>query len=102
MDNPASRGHPLDAAGADDATVPHAVAVLNRARQNIGDRFNSTMRMPRKAGQVVRGNVVAEVVEQEKRIELRSVAETKRATQMYARAFNRRFGFDLPLHWTNG
>ena len=50
--------------------------------------------MPGKAGEIVVGNVVAEVVEQQERIELGGVAEAERAAQMHARAFHRGLGLE--------
>src|SRR5215472_18135446 len=47
MDDPAASGHPLHVAGGDYTAIAHAVAVLDRSRQHIGDGFDATMRMPR-------------------------------------------------------
>ena len=55
------------------------------------------MRMPRKAGKIVAGVVVAEVVEQQERIELGGVAESERALQLDAGAFNGRGGVQHSL-----
>ena len=46
------------------------------------------MRMPRKAGEVVVRVVVAEIVEQQERIELGRVAEPEGAPQLHAGAFD--------------
>jgi hypothetical protein len=67
--------------------VAHAVAVLDSPGENVGDGLDPAMRVPRKARQIIRGNVVAEVVEKEERVELGGVAETERAAQMHARTF---------------
>ena len=48
------------------------------------------VRMPGKAGQVVLRDVVAEVVEEQERIEVGRVAEAERAAQVHAGAFERR------------
>jgi hypothetical protein len=58
--------------------------------------------MPRKAGQIIFGNIIAEVVEEEERVEVRGVAEAERAAQVYAGALHRGLGFDEPLHGSDG
>ena len=70
--------------------------------QDVGDRLDAAVRMPREAGQVILRNVVAEVVQQQERIEVGRVAEAERAAQMHARAFEGRLGFDQPLNRSNG
>ncbi len=47
------------------------------AGQHIGDGFNAAVGMPWESGQVVRGIFVAEIVQQQKRIELLGLAEAK-------------------------
>ena len=76
----------------DGAAIAHAVAVLHGSGQHVGDRLDPAMRMPREAGQVILRNVVAEVVQQQKRVEVGGIAEAERAAQMHARAFERRLG----------
>ena len=87
VDDPAARGHPLDVARRDAAAVPHAVAVLDRAGEDVGDRLDPAVRMPGEAGQVVLGAFVAEVVEEEERVEVGGRAEAERPAQVHARAF---------------
>ncbi len=97
MDDAAARRHPLDVAGGDGAAVSHAVAMLHGSRENVGDGFDAAVRMPREAGQIILGNVVAEIVEQQERIEIGGVAEAECAAQMHACAFEGRLGLDEPL-----
>src|SRR4029077_9757637 len=78
VDDAAAGGHPLDVAGGDSAAVPHAVAVLDRSGQHVRDRLDAAVRMPWKAGEIVGGHIVAEVVEKEKRIEVGGIAESER------------------------
>ena len=66
---PLPGGHPLHVAGAERAAVAQAVAVLDGAGEHVGDGLDAAVRMPRKAGEVVVGPVVAEIVEQQERIE---------------------------------
>src|SRR5215472_12160675 len=98
MDDPAARGHPLHVAGSDYTSIAHAVAVLDRSCQHIGDGFDATMRMPWKAGQVIFRNVIAKVIQQQERIEVLRVSEPERPAQMHAGAFEGRFGLNQPLH----
>ena len=102
MNDAAAGGHPLDVAGGDGAAIAHAVAMLHGAGQHVSNGLNAAMRMPRETGQVVLRNIVAEIIEQKEWIEIRRVAESERATQMHARAFERRLRFDQPLHGTKG
>src|SRR5205814_473135 len=93
--NDASAGcHPLDLAGGDGAMIAHAVAVLDRAGQDISDRLDAAVRMPRKAREVIGWNVIPEIIQQQERVEVRRVAEPKRPAQMHTRAFERWFGLD--------
>src|SRR5579862_664391 len=50
------------------------------------------MRVPRKAGEIIFGNVVAKVIEQEERVEVRGVAEAEGATEMNTGALHSWFG----------
>jgi hypothetical protein len=90
VDNPASRCHPLHIAGSNCPSISHAVPVLDSSSQDVRDRFNSAVRMPGEAGQVVVGNIIAEIVEQKKWIEVRCVSKPEGTTQMHARALHGR------------
>ena len=79
VEDAAAGGHPLHVAGAQRAAVAEAVAVLDRAGQHVGDGLDAAVRMPREAGPVVLGPVVAEIVEQQERVELAGVAEAEGA-----------------------
>ena len=83
-------GHPLNVAGAEAAAIAEAVTVLHRASEHVGDRLDAAMRMPREPGEIVLGTIVAEVVEEEERVVVGGVAESKRAAQLDAGAFERR------------
>ena len=87
---------------ADGAVVAHAVAVLDGAGQHVGDGLDAAVRVPGEAGQVVLGNVVAEIVEQKEGIEIGGIAEAERAAQVHAGAFQRGFGLDEPLDRSDG
>src|SRR5229473_8303126 len=102
VENAAPGRHPLDVAGAELTLVAQAVAVVDAARQHIGDGLDAAVRMPGKSGAIVLRTIVAEVVEQEERIELARLPEAEGAPQLHARAFDRGLGFDDALHGPNG
>ena len=54
-----------------------------------------------KPASIIFRNVIAKIVQKEKRIEVGSVAEAERAAQMHARAIARRFGSNQALHRTD-
>ena len=99
---PLPGGHPLDVAGRDGAVVAHAVAMFDGAGEDVSDGLDAAVRVPREARQIILRDVVAEIVEQEERVEIGGVAEAERAAQMYARAFEGRLGFDEPLNGSDG
>ena len=94
VDDAAARGHPLHVAGAEAAAVAEAVAVLDVAGEHVGDRLDAAVRMPRETRRGSRRVVVAEVVEQQERIELAGVAEAEGALQLDAGALERGVGLD--------
>src|SRR5580704_15901352 len=100
MQNAAACRHPLHIAGSHLAPVAEAVAMLDRARKHIGNRFDAPMRMPGKSREVVCRLVVAEIVQQEKRIEVLGFTEPKSALQLYASTFKGRFGLNNLFHWS--
>src|SRR6267378_177194 len=101
MNDPAACGHPLHVAGGDRAAISHAVAVFNGSSKNIRDGFDTAMGMPWEARQVVLRNIVAEVIEQEERVEVLGGAEAECAAQMHTGAFEGRLGLDEPLYGSN-
>ena len=92
MQDAAAGGHPLHVAGAELAAVAEAVAMIDIAGQHVGDGLDAAMRMPREAGEIFGRPVVAEIVQQQERIEFGGVAEAERAAQMHARALDRGLG----------
>ena len=94
VDDAPARRHPLNIAGSDGAVVSHAIAVLDRSGEHIGDRFDAAMRMPRKPRQVIVRNIIAEIIEQQERVEVRRVAEAEGPAQMNACAFEGWLGFN--------
>ena len=88
VEDAAAGGHPLHVAGAERAAVAQAVAVLDRAGQHVGDGLDAAVRVPGEAGEVVLRALVAEIVEQQERIELGGVAEAEGAAQLDAGAFD--------------
>src|ERR1051326_1947150 len=102
VDDAAAGSHPLDIAGVDAPVIAEAVAVLDRSRQNIGNRFDASVRVPRESSQVILWIVVAEIVQQQERVKVGSVAKAECAPQMDAGSFNGRFGFNQSLDRSQG
>ena len=102
MHDPAARGHPLHVAGGERAAIAEAVAVIDVAGEHVGDRLDAAVRMPRKPGAIVVGTIVAEIVEQQERIEVAGFAEAEGAMQLHARAFHGGLRFDDAFDGTNG
>nr|QBM06462.1 pirin [uncultured bacterium] len=69
MQDAATGGHPLHAAGGEVAAVAMVVAVLHVAGQHVGDRLEAAVRMLGKAGDVIVGAVGTEFVQQQERVE---------------------------------
>ena len=72
--------------------LPSESPCCHFARQHVGDGFDAAMRVPWKAGEVVGRVLVAEIVEQEKRVELVRLSKPEGALQFNAGAFNRGLG----------
>ncbi len=88
----AAGGHPLDVAGSHFALVAERVAVFDGAGEDVGDGLDAAMRMPGESGEVVVGILIAEVVEEEKRVEFLGLAEAEGALEAHAGAFEGGFG----------
>src|ERR1700686_376989 len=101
MNDAAARRHPLNVARSDGAVVAHAVAMLDGSGEDVGDGLDAAMRMPRKSRGIIFRNVIAKIVQKQKRIEIGSVAEAECAAQMHARAIARRFGSDQAFYRAN-
>src|SRR5271169_3122348 len=65
--------------------------------KTLGDGLDAAVGMPGKSGKVVFRNIVAEIIEQQERVELLGVSEAKCAAQMYACTLESRFRFNEPL-----
>ena len=98
----AACGHPLDVAGAEVAFVPEAVAVRDGPGEHVRDRFDAAVRMPREPGEVILRVLVAEVIEQQKRIELVGVAETEGTAELHTGALESGTRLDDSFDRTNG
>ena len=92
MQDAASCRHPLDVAGAKAPAIAEAVAVFHGSCKDVGNRFNPAVGMPRKPRPILVGVVVAEIVEEEKRIVVGRVAEPERTAQPDPGALESGFG----------
>src|SRR6185312_17430883 len=84
MDDAAARRHPLNIPRRNRAAVAHAIAVLHRPGEYVCNGFDTAVGMPRESGQILTRDVVAEVVEQQKWVEIRRIAEAESAPQVDA------------------
>ena len=80
MQNSTPGRHPLHVTGPECAPVSQTVAVVDAARQHIGDGLDTPVRMPGKSRAVIFRTVVAEVVEEKEWIEVAGITETEGAT----------------------
>ena len=81
-------GHPLHVAGAERAAISQTIAVLHGAGQYIGDGFDAAVRVPRESREIIGRPIVTEIIEQQKRIGLRRIAEAEGSSQLDAGIFN--------------
>src|SRR6185295_4214868 len=102
VEDAAARRHPLDIAGGNDATVAHTVAMLDSAGEDIGDGFDAAMRMPRETVEIVFGNVVAKIVEEEEGVKFVGGAEAEGAAQVDSGAFESGLGLNQLFNGTDG
>jgi hypothetical protein len=94
MDDAASRSHPLDVSGCDHAFVSHTVAVFHISTEDISDGLDSPIRMPGESLRVISGIVLAKIIEEQKKVELRRLAETKGSVQVEASPLDGLFAFN--------
>ena len=70
--------------------IANAIAVLHGSGEDIGDRLNAAVGMPRETRQVILRNVIAEIVQQEKWVKIGCVVKPERATQVNSSTFDGR------------
>jgi hypothetical protein len=92
MKDAAAGGHPLDVPRAERTAIAEAVPMFDLSGQDIGDGLDTAVRVPGEAGAVVFRVLVPEIVEQQERIELSGVPESKRPLQLDPGAFAGGFG----------
>ena len=61
--------------------------MLDRAVEHVGDRLDAAVRMPREPGEVVLRAVVAEIVEEQERVEGLGLAEAEGTVKLHPGAF---------------
>jgi hypothetical protein len=88
MEDAAAGGHPLHVSRAERPAIAEAVTVIDIAAEHVRNGFYSSMRVPRESGEVVARVVVAEIVEEQERIELRRISEAKSTPEVHAGAFD--------------
>ena len=80
--------HPLNITSAQSASVAETVAMFDGAVENVSDRFDAAMRVPRETADVVIGMIAAEIIEHQKRVKLARIMETKGTVQTNACTFH--------------
>ena len=63
------------------------------AFENVGNRLDSTVGMPRKTSLVMCRHIIAEIIHHQKWIGLCCITKTKNAVQMHASTLHGRLGF---------
>jgi hypothetical protein len=76
--------------------------VLDIAGEDVGNGLDAAMWVPRETGEVIGGDIVAEIVEEQERVGVGGTAEAERAAEMDTRAFESGFGFDEFVDGSNG
>jgi hypothetical protein len=90
---------PLHVACGHLAHVTQAITVFDRSCEYKGYRLDATVRVPGESCDIVGRVVVAEIVQQKKRIEILGLAETEGALESDSRAFDGRLGLNDLLNW---
>src|SRR5262249_30937404 len=83
---------------AERPVVAEVAARWEGARQHVGDGLDAAVGMPGEAGAIVVGPVIAEIVEEQERIELVGIAEAEGAPQLDAGALHGGLRLDDALH----
>jgi hypothetical protein len=86
MHDAAAGGHPLHAAGPEQAGIALVVAMAHAAREHVGHGLEAAMRMIGKAGDVVGALVGAELVEHQERVEIGQRLAADHAIELHAGA----------------
>src|ERR1700681_1656753 len=102
MEDSATGVHPLHVAGDHCALVAETVAMLDRTGEYIGDRLDPAVRMPGTSSNVIFWILIAEVVQQQERIEILGFAEAEGALQFHASALDCRLALNDLLNWAEG
>ena len=99
MEDSAAGGHPLHVAGRHFALVAETVPVLDRTCEHVGDRLDPAVRMPRESCSVIFRILIAEVVEQQERIEILGYAEAEGALQFHTGALDCGLRLNYLFNW---
>jgi len=102
VDDPTSGSHPLNVPRSDRTAIADAVTVLDRPGENISDRFHSAVGMPWEPRAVIVGVVTSKIVQEEKRIEIRCIAETENTPKVHTGTFECRLGSNETFDRSHG
>jgi hypothetical protein len=76
--------------------------VFDGAGEDVGDGFDAAVRVPGESGEIVFGDVIAEVVEEEEGVEVAGGSEAEGAAEVDSGAFEGGLGLDYAFYWANG
>jgi NAD dependent epimerase/dehydratase family enzyme len=79
--------HPLNVARPNGAAVSQTIRMFDGAGQDVRDGLDTPVRVPGKAGEIVIGNIVSEIIQEQEWIELGRVAEPESPAQTYPGTF---------------
>jgi hypothetical protein len=86
--------HPLDIARPNTAAIAQTIPMLNGSGQDVRNGLDTPVRVPGKAGEIVIGNIVSEIIQEQERIELGRVAEPESPAQTHPGTFQRGLRFN--------
>src|SRR5260370_39720327 len=99
MADSAPGGHPVHVAGSHSALVAETIAVLHRTGEHVGDRFNPAVWVPGESCNVIFRILIAEIIQQQERIEILGFAEAEGALQFYTGALDGGLRLNDLLNW---
>src|SRR4030095_2984006 len=101
MNDAAPSSHPLHVTGAYSAAIADAVTMLNSACENVSNRLNAPMPVPGETCQVVLGDIIAKIIQEEERVEVFCASETEGTVQVHTGTFRGWLRSDKALNWPN-
>ncbi|KAF5029933.1 hypothetical protein DSECCO2_643430 [anaerobic digester metagenome] len=95
---PAPSGHPLHFSFVDRTMIPHAVTMLSRTFQHVGDSFYTPVRMPWETWKILIWIVITKIIQHQKGIIIGQLMITECPFQMHTSTFQHGFSFADTLY----